>query len=423
MAESVVKKIGDEELDDLVNIVANAYPGLKLFSEEARQKYRQRLKEGGEDDPTVNLYGLYRDGKMVGGMRLFDFTMKLLSAKTMVGGVGMVAVDLLHKKEGVAKDLIRFFLDHYRERGAPMALLYPFRPDFYKQMGFGYGTKMSQYRVKPDHLPKTGSKAGVAYLTKADQGAGVECYNRFMERGNGLFEKKPYELKGMFENPEMRVVGYRQPGGNETLAGYMVFHFKSLDPDNFVRNNIMVRELVYHSSEALMGLLKFLQVQADQINEIVFTIQDENLHYLFHDPRNGTNNLLPPISHESNVQGLGIMYRVINTRKLFETLADHNFGGENCRLKLTLEDSFLPENAGSTILHFKNGLPRLSDNADDYEVEIKLDVSDFSSLVMGAVEFKTLYRYGLVSLSDSRYAATLNRLFRAEEKPVCTTPF
>ena len=86
-------------------------------------------------------------------MRLFDFRMTLHETAVSIGGVGGVAVDLAHKKQKVARDMILFFLRHYREKGAALTTLHPFRPDFYRQMGFGHGTKMNQYRVKPASLP------------------------------------------------------------------------------------------------------------------------------------------------------------------------------------------------------------------------------------------------------------------------------
>jgi predicted acetyltransferase len=55
--------------------------------------------------------------------------------------------------------MMLYFLRHYREQGAPLVALYPFRPDFYRQMGFGYGTKMDQHRVKPSALPRGPSKS------------------------------------------------------------------------------------------------------------------------------------------------------------------------------------------------------------------------------------------------------------------------
>jgi predicted acetyltransferase len=419
--ETVVRKLAEEDIDRFTTIVENAYPGIKLNSEEARQKFKQRLKEW-EEDPRIGHYGAYRQGQLVGGMRFFDFTMKVLSVKAPVGGVGLVAVDVLHKKEHIAYDLIAAFLRHYREQGATLATLYPFRPDFYKKMGFGYGTKINQYRVKPASLPTNGPKADLFFMKKGEEQLLVDCYNRYLERTNGLIEKMSYELN-IFDNPELKILACPKPGQPKAISGYMVFSFKSAHPDNFAMNDIIVRELVYDSSEALLSLLRFLNSQADQINQITINSQDEYLHYLFHDPRNGTNNMIPSVFHESNVQGIGIMYRVINTAGLFKLLAQHDFGGQTCSLKLNLTDSFLKENEGSTVIHFEEGRPGLGQAGDAVQVEIGLDVSDFSSLIMGAVNFKTLHSYGLVSLSDPAYLNSIDRLFRTEQRPLCTTPF
>jgi hypothetical protein len=59
----------------------------------------------------------------------------------------------------------------------------------------------------------------------------------------------------------------------------------------------------------------------------------------------------------------------------------------------------------------------------DYDVEVGLDVADFSALVMGTVRFRSLHDYGLAEISDPGAIDTLDRLFRTERKPICTTPF
>ena len=131
-------------------------------------------------------------------------------------------------KEHVAKEMMTYFLRHYRERGVPIAILYPFRPDFYKKMGFGYGTKMNQYRVKPAALPKGPSRAHVRYLDKSDgdRQAVMDCYNRFLDGTHGLIAKSAYELKRLMENPNHRILGYEKDG---RIAGYLIFSFDKGD--------------------------------------------------------------------------------------------------------------------------------------------------------------------------------------------------
>jgi hypothetical protein len=104
-------------------------------------------------------------------------------------------------------------------------------------------------------------------------------------------------------------------------------------------------------------------------------------------------------------------------------LSDHDFGGQDCRLKLAIRDSFFPENDGDTLVRFSGGRPSVRGAGDGYDVEVSLDIADFSSLVMGAVRFRSLYDYGLAEISDPGAVAAIDRLFRVEQKPICTTPF
>ena len=144
--------------------------------------------------------------------------------------------------------------------------------------------------------------------------------------------------------------------------------------------------------------------------------------YGLFDPRNGTDNSIATLYQESNTQGVGIMYRVVNARALFERLADRDFGGQTCKLKLTINDSFLPENGGELVVHFHSGHATVQDGGD-YDLAIRLDIAEFSALLMGVVSFTALQRYSLAAISDMRSVGTVNRLFLAEEKPICMTLF
>jgi predicted acetyltransferase len=414
---SEIRLLEEADYAAFVTLAANAYPAFKLASEEDRERIRQRFLTRSAE-PTNHFYGLFRDQRLIGGMILYDFTMRLLSVKAPVGGVGTIAVDLLRKKEKVAYELMQFFLRHYRARGATLATLYPFRPDFYRQMGFGAGAQLSQYHVQPSDLPR-GSKEQIVFL-RADQSELLrDCYNRIMERGHGLMEKSDIELSGLFNNVANRIVAYMR---DERVLGYMVFSFKPGEQDNFLVNDLVVRELFYETKEALASLFGFLHSQADQVRRVVFNTQDEDFYHALRDPRNGTGKLLPDVYHESNTQGVGIMYRVLDTPGIFTLLRDHNFGIEDCTLKLMVRDSFFPENDGSTILQFRQGRPSVQ-TGGEYDIEIALDVAEFSSLLMGAVRFTSLYNYGLVEISDQSEVDTIDRLFRTERKPICTTPF
>ena len=415
-----VDTIAGDDLAAFVDIVANAYPGVNIASAEEKQRWRERVEADLQDNPSVRLQGVWRDGQLQGGMRLFDFTMRMFETAIEVGGVGLVAVDLLHKKEKVAKELITAFLRYYRDRNATMVSLYAFRHDFYRKMGFGYGTKMNQYRLRPGNLPGGASKSHMVYLTPADAKPLHACYRRLFERTHGLFDRPPRTFEQILANQELRAVGFRRDG---QIHGYLLFNFKPTKPgaENMLLNDIHIQELLYEDGEALGEMISFLQSQADQIDTIWLNTQDEAFHFLPIDARNGTGNFFS-LNHETNIQALGIMYRVIDVPGIFKLLRDHDFNGQTIRLKLTIADTFFPQNDGATLLDVRDGAAAVVGDGS-WDAEVSMDIAEFSSLLVGAVRFKRLLDYGLARISDPAAAGAVERLFRADEQPVCVTRF
>ncbi|MBB6215545.1 putative acetyltransferase [Anaerosolibacter carboniphilus] len=413
-----VRKLQVEELRDFVEIQSNAYPGARTITEEDKRKLEARMIKKHTEEPTCHYHGLFQEEQLVGGMCFYDFVMNMYGKRIQVGGVGSLAVDLLHKKEKAAKDMIQYFLKYYKHKGTSMVALYPFRPDFYKQMGFGFGTKMSQYRIKPGNLPK-GSKDQIVFLGQEDRETLRRCYHRVVDRIHGFMEKSDIELENLFGTTEYKIIGYKK---DEEILGYMVFSFKACRADQFLMNDIYIKEMIYENREVLKSLLAFLQSQEDQIHQIVLNTQDECFHHLLMDPRNGTDNIIPHVYHESNTQGVGVMYRIVDMSGIFSELVNHNFGNQNCVVKLSINDSFFSENNKPVLVSFQNGMAEVI-NENTYDVEIKMDISDFSSMIMGVISFKSLYEYGLAEISNVQFLDIVNRVFLTDEKPKCITGF
>ena len=275
------------------------------------------------------------------------------------------------------------------------------------KMGYGYARKYNKYMYKPDDLPR-GSKEGVGFMSEADIDDMLECFNRYAAKTHGMI----YKARGFFERfiQRYKVVGYR---AGDRIEGFIGFNFKKLDPDNPLRQNIEIEYMAYENPTALSRLLAFLQTQLDQVERIVFMTFDDDFHFISKDPRNGVPHIFY-INQESNVQGLGIMYRVLDNEKFFQEIAPHSFNGENLKVKFNVIDSFVPENQGTVTVHFKDGYPEVTEG---YDVEVSMNVEYLSSLLMGVVDFKKLWTYGLVELSDESYIDQLDRLFHVHRKP------
>jgi hypothetical protein len=209
-----------------------------------------------------------------------------------------------------------------------------------------------------------------------------------------------------------KVAGYRE---GDAVKGFVGFGYEKLREDNALLQDLEVHTLLYETPEALRGLLGFLAAQLDQVERVVINTFDDDLHFVPRDPRDGVPSMFYT-SQETNVQGVGIMYRVIDARGVWEELEGHGFNGVSLRVKLTVRDSFLPENDGSVVVHFTEGSPKVVDDGG-YDVEVGLDVAWFSSLIMGVVDFRKLWAYGMAEVSDESYVDTLDGLFHVDVKP------
>ena len=128
-------------------------------------------------------------------MRIHYYEMNLYNKIIKVGGVGLVAVDLLHKKERAAKGLMEYFLKMFREKNSAFVALYPFRPDFYKKMGFGYGPTIYQYALQPNAFPKGQTKEHLLYASIEELPKIKACYNRYVEKTHGMMYKTDFECR------------------------------------------------------------------------------------------------------------------------------------------------------------------------------------------------------------------------------------
>ncbi len=432
-ASEEIRALGEEEIPQFVRIGLAAFPGFKMPPGEP-ERFFTNLRRTGRGE----LYGYLREGRMLGGYLVYHYLARFHEAQVKAAGLAWVTVDLLHKKEHIARQMVSFFHRQSLAEGAFLAMLFPFRADFYRKMGYGVGARLDEYRVPPAMIPAGRGKERVRHLQEADIPLLEDCYRRAQEQRHGLLDRTPEEFQRFFEGPGLRVVGVRstpffttwdgdpvnaaETDKGERLRGYLAFHSIPAAVDNPFLNDLNVRELVYHDSEALQSLLAFLHSQSDQVERVIFHSQEEDFHVLFADPRDTSRRCFQGDWQQIATAGLGVMYRFLDLPAAFRALAGHDFGGVSARLRLTVRDSFLPEVNGSYDLVFRQGRLQSGDGVAP-EVELKMDIADFSSLLMGTVRLRSLVRYELATLSDPAWLDRLDRLFRVEEKPLCMTEF
>ena len=112
------------------------------------------------------------------------------------------------------------------------------------------------------------------------------------------------------------------------------------------------------------------------------------------------------------------MYRVLDVPRALEAVSRNAppSPGSNWA-SLRVVDPLIPENAEA----FDLSLP--GDGAEQYSCAASLDIADFSSLAVGSLRLRSLYDYGMVTVSNPGAVPALDRLFAADRAPLCTTRF
>lgn len=420
--ETELRTLGPDDLDfaRAVGVIStDAYPVLNVPAGE-RDAFVAKMRDAMRADPMRTYIGAYRGGELVGCMQHWDFTMRVRGVQCRTGGLGSVAVDFVHKRRGVARDLVRGFLDRTQRSGAGLAALYPFQPAFYRALGFGYGTKIDRYRVRTDALPTHGARERVRRIEPADAALALDAYHVMQSMTDGLMRRSLARMQRSLEESGNRAYGVAGPAG--TLCGYVIFAVVLGPSGTQNTNELNVTELVYDAPETLAALLAFLRAQGDQFSHVTIVTQDADFHLALADPRNGSNrSLAAPAWHETNAQGVGIMYRVVDLPVLVRALADVRFGALSARLQLHLDDPLIETNSEPVVLAFDRGALAL-DTPRQGDAALHLDVADFSSLMMGATRLPSLVRYGRARLTQPAQLAELDAAFTTDP-PQCKTAF
>ena len=414
-----IRKLSENDIDAYTDIAFNAYPSFKNFTKEAMEEYKKVATDILNNDPLVTFYGMFEDDKLIAVMRLFDFQMNCFGKIITVSGLGFLGVHLMHKKEKVAKAMVEFYEEHFKSRGIPFGLLLPFRPDFYKNMGYGLGTKMNQYRLQTVRIPAYYGDSDLRYIKEEGISKLLDCHTRVVNKTHGMMKKFGDEIRDLFGDEYNRVVGNYDLNGN--INGYLVYKFQNGKAGNYTINNIYVKELIYENTEVLRKLLGFLRKQEDQVNLVIFNTEDENFAFLFDNPLNDSLNYIPYGYLETNTQAIGVMYKIFDVKKAFAQCAHRNYNNANLAVRFLIKDDFSKEKEEEVIVRFEKGVAIL--NSKEFEVTVKINIAEFSSLFLGCVSIKGLFNLGLLEVDNEQLIEELDRALYCNEKPVCYTDF
>jgi len=401
----------------LARLFADAYPISRITTPEALASSAERIRSG--FDPGTSYVIAMRDAVLVGAMRLYDYRMNVHGRDALTGGVGSVAVSLAHKRQGIARALIAWYLEHYRRRGAPFAILHPFRLDFYRALGFGYGTPGHRFRFTPASLRVESARGLVRFLGPDDCDALVACDERVRAVTHGSIARHRAPTERLLADPALRYVAVEHDGA---VRGFMQTSVINA-PDDRLRNldELLVRDVTYQDESYLAALLGYLRSQRDQFARVVVESQDPAFQLVSNDPRDGSGEaVMPPATHRIATTGLGMMYRILDVEAALAYLRP---ASRPFTLTVDAADPFVPAVGGTWTFRFAPHAAPERVAAAEPDARLTIGIADLASVVMGSLRLDDLVRYGLATVEPRAQLALVDAAFRAACPPQCTTRF
>jgi len=423
-----IRELKPGEMCLFAEIVRTAYPGIKLSTQKERDGFVKRILKILKESKNVQCFGIFNDKELIGGALYYKFRMNNRGDIIDMAGIGLVAISLLHKKEHAAKDLLMHFLNYFKGRKFQIASLYAFNPEFYRKMGFCFGTRFYRYQVKPSSFADYSKKSHLRYATVEDTGKIHECYEEFHRNNHGTCSKQKKSFEASFKSGEIKYIVFEE---NAKIKAYMIFAQKETNKENFLRQVLEIQRLIVNDSRAYKEFSTFLHSQKDQVDRIIIDSHDFDFIHLLNDPRDGSENILPVVAHQFATDNTAMMYRILDARGFIEKIAEKSKTNKDFAFTLKIKDTFVSdEQISMNIISYKNSV-KVSDGKN-LPLIIEIDILNFASWLMGVIGLRKLYSYGLIDVKASGgFSKTdidlslsdIQTVLGYHEQPVCLTPF
>lgn len=364
-------KVIKNDFSDMSVIEQAAYAGsFKGTKDELEQLNKIFLELTEQED--IEALGAY-DGDLMGCVLHYNFDTNFHGQMIKTAGIGSLAVDLLHKKKGVANALIQASLDKAKDSGKELYYLYPFNTKFYRNFGFGYGSPMYTYCIAPKDFMDKGDRSILSYGSEKDHEDVFKCHDDYARKHNGMSFKTYGDKRRIKTRHGVKLLLAKDEG---KIIGYLLYTQRGIDDHNKQAQMLDVAEMLY-TPKALLAFASFFHAQKDQIDYVQLATHDPYFHHVLcntcYVPEPKTQEI---ISLKASDKSIGLMPLVLQPQKLLDRLV----------VDLDCELVF--------IISYPRKNHEVVTIGQGKRVDIKLTINEFSSWITGAIGLKDLYRLG-----------------------------
>jgi predicted acetyltransferase len=398
-----IRPATDDDKRPIAQLWSHAFPSERSVEDRVRS-----LEDGKPYGGLDITFVAELRGKLVGAFRAYKMAESINGTLMPMMGLASVAVSPDARRRGVGKTICRYALAHARGRGDFVSVLYPFRADFYRSLGWGLAGELHSYRFRPESLALDDNTLNVRMAALEDHEAMAACYDRVARGANGPILRSHYAWRALLGEGPTHAIVFDQGG----VKGYAVLTYGK-GPSREHRA-LFVREVVFESHAAYCGLLGWISEQRDLWREVRYDARpEENFAFRLSEPRppgeRHARTLWDPVARIIR----GPMFRIVNVQ---EALARRTYDPDvACTLRLTVFDAELDENRGECRVVFQKGRAEVGGwTGGKADAELSLTMSTLSQIFVGEISPSQAALLGGTELKGK--AELLDRAFATKEK-------
>jgi predicted acetyltransferase len=378
----------------LAELWDRCFPGERTVGDRVRQ-----LEAGLPHGGVEIVHAWDEDGRVIAAFKALRLQQVFSGVPLPTLGLAAVAVAPDRRRRGLGAALCREAIRLGRDRGDLISTLYPFRPAFYRALGWGLCGRLHAHVFDPAWLPDHAERNAVRSATADDLPALAACYRTVADRSNGLLLRHEALWRQLLGD------GRAQPfvvsdGGQ--ITGYLIAHFGSgPHPESRL---LRVSELVAATDAAYRALLGWLSSVSDQWRRVRYDAHPaERFEHRLADPRVPNHRRERALYFPVARVIAGPMVRVLDVPAALRARA----AAPPVTLTIEVVDGVLPENRGPWLWTPDGEVVSAQGREQNTDAQILTDAATFAQLYAGELRPSEAVTLGLAQSSGDMKAADL----------------
>ncbi len=364
------RPLSEGDLEQFIALEQYAFPA----------NYASYVSTTAATNRLARLRGVFAGDTLAAQLEILPLRVQAGAGDVPVAGIAGIASAPQLRRRGHVALLLRHLADELRAGGVPLAILYPFKPSFYRRYGWAIFFERRKYSGPPERFasfraaPGAWQQAGDAQIEEFDRIYRGALRGRFgpIVRNADWWRNLVLNLHGQ---PRQSYIWRDERGQGRS---YLIYHLRNDDGGRCME----FRELVALDPTARAQLFHFIAGHQDHVQ-----------HVRFRAPADAPVNLLFPDPLECSVEP-DFMLRLLDVPAALEA---YPFAPEaKGRLTLAVNDDWIAENDAVFALEFATGRCQVTRLPPGAPADLRCEVGTLAQIYSRYLRPRTAAAFGVL---------------------------